>query len=74
MAFAFAVSDYIIFIMLSSIGLRFSALHILFILFPGILKFMPKPYSWMASFKKFLATLLIGAVSVFMACKFSNLI
>lgn len=63
LAFAFAVSDYIIVIMFSSIALGFSTPYILFILFPGILKFMPKPGPWMESFKKFLAILLIGTVA-----------
>ena len=63
LAFAFAVNDYTVVLMFSSIALGFSAPYIVFILFPGILKFMPKPGIWMETFKKFLAILLIGTVA-----------
>ena len=50
-------------LMFSSIALGFSSPYIALILFPGILKFMPKPGPWMETFKKFLAILLIGTVA-----------
>lgn len=62
LAFAFATSDHMVILMFSSIALGFSAPYIVFILFPGILKFLPKPGLWMEQFKKFLAILLIGTV------------
>lgn len=62
LAFAFAASDYMVIIMFSSIALGFSLPYIIFILFPRILEFIPKPGAWMEKFKKLLAILLIGTI------------
>jgi suppressor for copper-sensitivity B len=63
LAFAFAASDYMVIVMFSSIALGFSFPYIIFILFPRILEFIPKPGAWMEKFKKVLAILLIGTIA-----------
>lgn len=63
LAFAFAVNDYMVIVMFSSIALGFSLPYIIFILFPGILEYLPKPGAWMEIFKKALAILLIGTIA-----------
>jgi thiol:disulfide interchange protein len=49
--------------MFSSIALGFSFPYIIFILFPRILEFIPKPGAWMEKLKKVLAILLIGTIA-----------
>ena len=63
LAFAFACSDYMVIVMFSSIALGFSFPYIMFILFPRILEFIPKPGAWMEKFKKILAIFLIGTIA-----------
>lgn len=63
LAFAFAASDYMVVVIFSSIALGFSSPYIMFILFPRILEFIPKPGAWMEIFKKALAILLIGTIA-----------
>lgn len=58
-AFAAISSNFEIFLIFSSIALGFSLPYISLIIWPNLLKFMPKPGKWMDGMKKFLAILMI---------------
>ena len=61
-AIAFGASDAIILFTFSLVGFGFSLPYILMIIYPNILKQMPKPGPWMESFKKLLVLMLIGTL------------
>ncbi len=61
-AVAFGASDAIILFTFSLIGAGFSLPYILMIIYPSILKKIPKPGPWMEKFKKTLVLMLIGTV------------
>lgn len=61
-AFAAAGSAFEIFLIFSFIALGFSLPYIALIIWPSLLKFLPKPGPWMRKLKLFLALLMIATI------------
>lgn len=61
-AFAAVGTAFEIFAIFSFIGLGFSLPYIALMIWPSLLKFLPKPGKWMNNLKLFLAILMIGTI------------
>jgi thiol:disulfide interchange protein/DsbC/DsbD-like thiol-disulfide interchange protein len=63
-ALGFAVTQppYISILVFSFLGMGMAAPYLLMTLFPGLLKFVPKPGAWMESLKQFMGFLLMATV------------
>ncbi len=74
LAWAFIQPPAVIFIIFISIGLGMSAPYIILTANPGLMKFIPKPGSWMITFENIMGFLLLGTVVYFVSILKTDLI
>lgn len=63
-AFGFTLGQpvFVTFLIFGSVGLGMASPYLIIGVYPGLLRFLPKPGAWMETFKQFMAFLLLGTV------------